>query len=265
MGKLGKAVLAMGTIVSVGSVIAGIIDLDIQRKKKIKAKEEGKRYHKPYGPYEKYIKRSLDFGLSILGLVIVSPVLLVVSVLVRIKLGLPVFFTQERTGLDEMPFKILKFRTMIDKRDENGELLPDEKRFSDFGNFLRSVSIDELPELINVVKGEMSLVGPRPLYTSYLPYYTVEEAKRHDVRGGITGLAQINGRVHCPMDKRMEYDLNYVEKITFLGDLKILFITFFKVLKRSDVGMPTVDDEKMLNELRGVQRQEYLSNESCSE
>lgn len=210
------------------------------------------------GFYAKYIKRVLDIIISGVSLIVLSPVLLITMLLVRIKLGSPIFFTQDRAGLNEKTFKMVKFRTMADYRDANGELLPDEERFTSFGNFLRSTSIDELPELLNVLKGDMSIVGPRPLYTFYLPYYTPKESIRHAVRGGITGLAQINGRALCKMNRRLAYDVEYVENISFLNDLKIVFGTVGKVLKRSDVGLPSVEDEKCLNETREVQRPEYL-------
>lgn len=147
--------------------------------------------------YKKFFKRFFDFALTLVGLVLFSPILLFLCILIRLKLGTPVFFTQVRIGKDEKPFKIIKFRTMTDQRGSDGKLLPDTERFTRFGDFLRNTSLDELPELFNVLKGEMSLVGPRPLYPKYLPYYTTEENLRHTVRGGITGLAQINGRALC--------------------------------------------------------------------
>ena len=207
-----------------------------------------------YGLYALFIKRLIDILLSLIALIILSPLLLILCCLVRIKLGSPVFFTQNRTGRDEKTFKMIKFRTMSDARDMNGDRLPDEERFTRLGNFLRKYSLDELPELFNVLKGDMSIIGPRPLYTFYLPYYTEEEALRHVVRGGITGLAQINGRVHCPMDQRLKYDVEYVRNITFVNDVKILFKTVGKVLHAEDVGQPSVDDEKCLNETRTVKR-----------
>ena len=144
--------------------------------------------------YKKYFKRSIDFIITLFGFICISPLFLVLCLLVKHKLGSPIFFKQVRIGKDEKPFKMIKFRTMLDSRDENGNLLPDTDRFAKFGDFLRNSSLDELPELINVIKGDMSLVGPRPLYPFYLPYYTPEESFRHTVRGGITGLAQIKGR-----------------------------------------------------------------------
>ena len=207
-----------------------------------------------YGIYAKYIKRILDFTICLVAIVVLSPILLILCLLVRIKLGSPIFFRQTRCGRDEMPFEMIKFRTMTDARDENGNLLPDTERFTKLGNFLRNSSLDELPELLNVIKGDMSIVGPRPLYTFYVPYYTEEEALRHAVRGGITGLAQVNGRALCYWDERFAYDVEYVRNITFLNDVKILWQTVYKVLKKSDIGVPSVTDVGGLHILRDVQR-----------
>lgn len=191
--------------------------------------------HRPYGIYERYVKRPLDCFLASLALVALSPVLGITAVLVRVKLGSPVLFKQERPGKDEKIFRLYKFRSMTDKRDENGTLLPDDLRLPQFGRTLRSTSLDELPELLNIVKGDMSLVGPRPLLVEYLPYYTGEERRRHDVRPGLTGLAQIHGRNATTWEERFFWDLKYVDKITFLGDLKIILQTVGKVFKRSDI------------------------------
>ncbi len=185
--------------------------------------------------YKKFFKRFLDIIISLISLIILSPVMLIVAILVRIKLGSPVIFRQERPGKNEKIFKLYKFRSMSDKKDENGKLLPDSERLTKFGKILRSTSLDELPELVNILKGDMSLIGPRPLAVAYLPYYNEKEKHRHDVRPGLTGLAQINGRNALDWEKRFEYDLEYVNNITFINDLKILFKTFFKVLKREDV------------------------------
>lgn len=209
--------------------------------------------HKPYGPYEKYVKRPLDCFLASSALILLSPVMLTVSVLVRTKLGSPVLFTQERPGKDEKIFKLYKFRTMTDERDENGELLSDTVRLTPFGEKLRSTSLDELPELFNIVKGDMAIIGPRPLLTRYLPAYTEEEAHRHDVRPGLSGLAQVNGRNYLPWDQRLAYDVEYVKKITFLGDLKIVMKTIENVLAQNDVATNTEEiDEGYLDEIRGV-------------
>ena len=185
--------------------------------------------------YQKYIKRLLDIIISLIALILLSPVMLIVAILVRIKLGSPVIFKQERPGKDEKIFKLYKFRSMSDKKDENGNLLPDKERLTKFGKILRATSLDELPELVNILKGEMSLIGPRPLAVCYLPYYNENEKKRHTVRPGLTGLAQINGRNALNWEERFNYDIQYVENITFLNDMKILFKTALKVIKREDV------------------------------
>ena len=206
--------------------------------------------HKAYGPYEKYVKRPLDCVLSSTALIVLSPVMLGTAALVRLKLGSPVLFTQERPGLNEKIFKIYKFRTMTDKRDENGELLPDAERLTKFGKILRSTSLDELPELINIAKGDMAIVGPRPLLTKYLPYYRPEERERHEVRPGLTGLAQVHGRNFLMWDERIGMDVQYAKKITFVGDVEIILQTVVKVVKRADVA------EKRIPPLDQVRREE---------
>lgn len=183
--------------------------------------------------YKKYIKRCLDFILSLCGIIVLSPVLLVLAVLVRVKLGSPVLFHQERPGRHEKIFRLYKFRSMTDEKDAEGNLLPDEVRLTRFGKLLRSTSLDELPELFNILKGDMSLIGPRPLLVRYLPYYTEEERHRHDVRPGLTGLAQVNGRNALGWEDRFQYDLDYVNHLCFGLDLKIIGMTVGKVLKRS--------------------------------
>ncbi len=183
--------------------------------------------------YKNGVKRIIDMALSLCGIIVLSPVYLVLWVLIRCKLGKPVLFTQERPGKKEKIFKLYKFRSMTDERDENGQLLPDEVRLTRFGKLLRSTSLDELPELFNILKGDMSLIGPRPLLVKYLPYYTEEERHRHDVRPGLTGLAQVNGRNALGWEDRFAYDLEYVEKCSLLMDLKILGMTVGKVLKRT--------------------------------
>lgn len=183
--------------------------------------------------YRNGIKRFLDFMLSLIGIMVLSPILLVLWILVRVKLGSPVLFHQERPGRNEKIFKLYKFRSMTDERDAQGNLLPDEVRLTKFGRILRSTSLDELPELFNILKGDMSLIGPRPLLVRYLPYYTDEERHRHDVRPGLTGLAQVNGRNALGWEDRFRYDLYYVQHLSFLMDLKIIAMTAGKVLKRS--------------------------------
>ncbi len=183
--------------------------------------------------YKNHIKRILDILLSLCGILILSPVYLILWILVRSKLGRPALFTQERPGRKEKIFKLYKFRSMTDARDEKGQPLPDEVRLTRFGKILRSTSLDELPELWNILKGDMSLIGPRPLLVRYLPYYTKEERRRHDVRPGLTGLAQVNGRNALGWEARFAYDLEYVDHLTFGMDLKIVFLTAAKVVKRS--------------------------------
>ncbi len=185
--------------------------------------------------YARSIKRFFDILISFTGLVVLSPILLIVWVMVRVKLGSPVLFTQERPGKDGKIFKLYKFRSMTDGRDEKGELLPDEVRLTHFGRMLRSSSLDELPELFNILKGDMSLIGPRPLLVKYLPYYTEEESHRHEVRPGLTGLAQVNGRNSLGWEERFAYDLKYVRDLSFWLDLKILCMTVGKVLNRSGI------------------------------
>lgn len=185
--------------------------------------------------YQKYIKRGLDFILSLIASIILSPVMLMVAVLVRGKLGSPVLFKQQRPGKNEKIFNMYKFRTMTDERDENGELLPDEVRLTKFGKTLRSTSLDELPELFNIVKGDMSIVGPRPLLVRYLPLYNERQKHRHDVRPGFTGLAQVNGRNSISWEEKFEWDVKYVEHITFWGDVKIIFKTVKTVLTHEGI------------------------------
>lgn len=185
--------------------------------------------------YRKYGKRIFDLCLTIPAFVVLSPVMGVTAVLVAVKLGRPVLFTQKRPGYQEKIFRMYKFRSMTDERDKDGNLLPDEARLTPFGEKLRSTSLDELPELLNILKGDMSLVGPRPLLVQYLPLYNKRQHRRHDVRPGITGLAQINGRNSISWEEKFEYDVQYVENLSFKGDIKILFDTVFKVLKKEGI------------------------------
>lgn len=202
------------------------------------------------GLYEKYIKRLLDIVLSGCALIVLSPLLLVTAILVRVKLGSPVIFCQERPGKDEKIFRLHKFRSMSDARDETGALLPDKERLTGFGKKLRALSIDELPELWDIFRGKMSIVGPRPLLVEYLPYYTENERHRHDVRPGLTGLAQINGRNTLTWEQKFAYDLEYVQRISFCEDIKILFRTVGKVLNRSGVQVNTQSGEGNLAKIR---------------
>ena len=200
--------------------------------------------------YRKFGKRALDILLSGLAILVLSPVLLVVAVLVRVKLGSPVLFHQERPGLHEKIFTLCKFRTMTDARDEKGELLPDSVRLTSFGKFLRSTSLDELPELFNIFKGDMSIIGPRPLLVSYLPWYTEEERLRHTVRPGLTGLAQASSRNFLDWDSRLAKDVEYVKNLSFSMDLKVLFMTVSAVLDRSGVAEDTAASEGNLAQIR---------------
>ena len=187
------------------------------------------------GIYEQYIKRCLDFLCSLLAVIVLSPIFLIVAVLVRIKLGSPVIFKQKRTGLHEKSFEILKFRTMTSEMDENGNLLPDEIRLTSFGKALRSTSLDELPSLINILKGDMSIIGPRALPIKYIPYYTEKEHHRHDVRPGLSGLAQVNGRNYVSWEDKFAMDLQYISNITFIGDVKLIFKTIAVVFQHENI------------------------------
>ncbi len=190
--------------------------------------------HKPYGPYEKYFKRPLDFICGVLAVLVFWWLYLIVAVLVRIKLGSPVLFTQKRPGKDEKIFKLYKFRTMTDATDENGELLPDEVRLTQFGRILRSTSLDELPEVFNIIKGDMSVIGPRPLLVKYLPLYNAEQHRRHEVRPGLSGYAQVHGRNMVSWEEKFKMDVAYVDHITFLGDVKIILDTVMKAFIKQE-------------------------------
>ncbi len=195
--------------------------------------------------YKKFIKRFLDLILSLMALIILMPLMLIIYILVRVKLGKPAIFKQERPGKDEKIYTLYKFRTMTDEKDENGNLLPDEQRLTKFGKMLRSTSLDELPELVNIIKGDMSIVGPRPLLVRDMVFMTEIQRKRHSVRQGLTGLAQVNGRNNITWEEKIKYDLNYVENISFINDVKIILKTVIKVFKREDTqtdGMQTAED-----------------------
>jgi undecaprenyl phosphate N,N'-diacetylbacillosamine 1-phosphate transferase len=185
--------------------------------------------------YKRYLKRPMDFVLALIALVVLSPVMLIVALLVRIKLGTPVLFKQKRPGKNEKIFTMYKFRTMTDNRDENGELLPDAIRLTKFGKMLRSTSLDELPELFNIVKGDMSIVGPRPLLVEYLTLYDHHQKRRHDVRPGLSGLAQVNGRNAISWEDKFNMDVEYVDHVSFFGDWKIIFLTLKKVVVKEGI------------------------------
>lgn len=207
--------------------------------------------------YAKYIKRPMDFFLSLCAILVLSPVLLVLTAVGAFAMKGNPFFTQERPGKDEKIFKLIKFRTMTCETDENGNPLPDEKRLTKYGKFLRSTSLDELPELFNILKGDMSIVGPRPLLVKYLPLYNEEQRHRHDVLPGLTGLAQISGRNAITWEQKFEDDIKYIENITFIGDVKIIFLTVYKVFKREGISQEnnatmeyftgTQDEKEILN------------------
>lgn len=191
------------------------------------------------GFYEKYIKCPQDFILALFALIVLSPVLLIIAIMVKIKLGSPILFKQERPGLNGKIFKLYKFRTMSDEKDENGNFLPDEVRLGKFGKLLRSTSLDELPSLVNVIRFELSLVGPRPLLVRYLSRYNEHQARRHEVRPGFTGYAQVNGRNAISWEDKFDYDVHYVDNITFIGDWQIIFKTVGIVLKRDGISSGT--------------------------
>lgn len=198
--------------------------------------------------YRLFFKRFLDFTLSLIAIILLSPIYLIVAILVRVKLGSPVIFKQERPGKDEKIFKMYKFRSMTSETDENGNLLPDEVRLTSFGKKLRATSLDELPELFNILKGDMSIVGPRPLLVEYLPLYSELQKHRHDVRPGLTGFAQVSGRNRVTWEERFRLDVDYVEKVSLLLDLKILFLTIKAVIYKDGI---TSDNSVTMEEFVG--------------
>lgn len=238
-----KIFVKLCKVILLVSIFAGGVAfiVEILAEKKIKKK-------KYRGIYERFIKRPMDCFLATLCLLIFSPLMLILAALVRIFIGAPVLFEQERPGKDGKVFKLYKFRTMTDKRDEDGQLLADEKRLTTFGKLLRSSSLDELPELFNIIKGEMSLIGPRPLLVQYLPLYNREQARRHEVRPGLTGLAQSRGRNSLSWEEKFSLDVEYVDHITFLGDMKIIVNTVNQVFKREGI---SDDSGVTMEEFRG--------------
>lgn len=239
MKKIRKITLAVIAGIAFCSIVAGVLDIRNLKEREKRARAECRKIHEPYGIYEKYFKRALDFFLGSVALIVLCPLMLVTALLVKMKLGSPVLFVQERPGRDEKIFKLKKFRSMADRRDAAGKLFPDELRLTAFGKILRSTSMDELPEFFNVLKGDMSIVGPRPLMTKYLSYYTEEEHHRHDIRPGLTGLAQVNGRSFLTWEKIFELDVEYTKQITFFGDFKIIRQTIRKVIEKRNVADAT--------------------------
>jgi lipopolysaccharide/colanic/teichoic acid biosynthesis glycosyltransferase len=209
------------------------------------------------GLYRRYFKRPMDFILSLFVIIILSPVFLIIALLVKINLGSPVVFKQKRPGLNEKIFTLYKFRTMTDERDENGELLPNHIRLTKFGKFLRSTSLDELPELFNILKGDMSFIGPRPLLVEYLPLYNEHQKKRHNVRPGLSGLAQVNGRNELTWEEKFDYDVKYVENVSFLLDIKLIFKTIFKVFKREGINK---SEQITMEKFKGTKETTYIEN-----
>lgn len=191
------------------------------------------------GIYRRFLKRPMDFILSLMAIIVLSPVLIIVAILVRFKLGSPVLFKQKRPGLNEKIFTMYKFRTMTDEKDENGELLPDSVRLTKFGRMLRSTSLDELPELFNILKGDMSIVGPRPLLIQYLEIYNEHQKRRHEVRPGLSGHAQVNGRNAISWEDKFNLDVEYVDNMSFIGDWKIILLTIKKVFVKEGISSDT--------------------------
>lgn len=203
------------------------------------------------GIYEKFFKRPMDLMLSFVGLILLSPILLIISLLIRVKLGTPIIFKQQRPGLNEKIFTIYKFKTMTNEKDGNGKLLPDSERLTKFGKWLRSTSLDELPELWNILKGDMSIVGPRPLLVEYLPLYNEHQRRRHEIRPGLTGLAQVNGRNAISWEEKFEYDVKYVDNPGLFIDLKIFILTLKAALTREGINF---DSYHTMKPFRGSDR-----------
>lgn len=238
MKKLIKTLAVITAVITAFAAVTAGLAFIAERIEEIKNKGKELR-HKPYGIYERFIKRPLDCFLSTGALIVLSPVLAVTALLVRTKLGSPVLFTQDRPGRNEKIFKLYKFRTMTDERDKNGELLPDDVRLTKFGKALRATSLDELPELLNIIKGDMAVVGPRPLLVKYLPRYNEHQARRHDIRPGFTGLAQVHGRNSISWEEKFDWDVQYVDNVSFASDAKIILDTVKTVVKSEGITSET--------------------------
>ena len=239
-----KKLVKVLSVFSFAALILGFVVSVIERAVSLKRLDRT-CVHKPYGVYEKYFKRPMDFALSLIAIILFSPVLVMTGILVRLKLGSPIIFKQLRPGKDEKIFEMYKFRSMTDKRDTEGKLLPDEIRLTAFGRKLRDTSLDELPELFNILKGDMSIVGPRPQLVRDLVFMTTEQRKRHDVKQGLTGLAQVNGRNGISWEEKLEFDIQYIKKITLWKDFIILLQTVKNVFRREGIhmdGMATAED-----------------------
>ena len=237
MSRWKKTVSVILTAAAGGAAIYTVREKYKEKKAAEKEKPEA-RIHKQ-GFYEKYIKRPQDFCCALAAIIVLSPVMAVTALLVRLKLGSPVLFKQERPGLNGKIFTLYKFRTMTDEKDSGGNLLPDEIRLTSFGKMLRSTSLDELPELFNILNGDMSVVGPRPLLVKYLPLYNEHQARRHEVRPGFTGYAQVHGRNAISWEEKFDLDVEYVDHVSFIGDWKIIFQTVKTVLKREGISSET--------------------------
>ncbi|KAF5069731.1 Undecaprenyl phosphate N,N'-diacetylbacillosamine 1-phosphate transferase [anaerobic digester metagenome] len=210
--------------------------------------------------YKRFIKRPMDFCLSLAAIIVLSPVFFILALLIRKKLGHPVLFKQQRPGLNEKVFTLYKFRTMTDQRDELGALLPDDQRLTKFGNFLRSTSLDELPELVNVVKGDMAVIGPRPLLVQYLPLYNEKQKRRHEVRPGLSGLAQVNGRNAISWEEKFDLDVKYVDAVSFVEDWKIILLTLKKVFKREGIN---ANDSTTMELFQGTSGDDKKNYKKC--
>lgn len=238
MSKWKKVLSAIMSAVAGGAAIYAVRKKYGMAEKKSSVYQAEAQVHKQ-GIYERYIKRPQDFCCALAAIIVLSPVMAVTALLVRIKLGSPVLFKQERPGLNGKVFTLYKFRTMTDEKDSEGNLLPDEVRLTSFGKLLRSTSLDELPELFNILNGDMSVVGPRPLLVKYLPLYNEHQARRHEVRPGFTGYAQVHGRNAICWEEKFNLDVEYVDHVTFLGDWRIIFQTVRTVLKREGISSET--------------------------